>query len=148
MSVTTKFISEKIKKILYTLAMADCVFCKIVEGKIPAEKVYEDAEFLAFLDIHPLSPGHTLIIPKKHYRWVWDLPAGRQTFPNIGDFFEVAKKIALAQQKAFDTDWILSKIVGDEVPHAHIWLFPNDRVRGDKNNLKENGKKIRAYFGN
>ena len=148
MSVTTKFISEKIKKILYTLAMPDCVFCKIVEGKIPAEKVYEDAEFLAFLDIHPLSPGHTLIIPKKHYRWVWDLPAGRQAFPNIGDFFEVVKKIALAQQKVFDTDWILSKIIGDEVPHAHIWIFPNDKVKGDKNNLKENGEKIRAYFGN
>ena len=121
--------------------MADCVFCEIVEGKIPAEKVYEDNEFLAFLDIHPLSPGHTLIIPKKHYRWVWEVP-------NAGDFFEVVKKIALAQQKAFDTDWILSKIVGDEVPHAHIWLFPNDRVRGNKNNLKENGEKIRAYFGN
>ncbi len=128
--------------------MTDCVFCKIVEGKIPAEKVYEDNEFLAFLDIHPLSPGHTLIIPKKHYRWVWDLPAGRQASPNIGDFFEVAKKIAVAQQKAFDTDWILSKIIGDEIPHAHIWIFPNDKVKGDKNNLKENAEKIRAYFGN
>ena len=128
--------------------MTDCVFCKIVEGKIPAEKVYEDNEFLAFLDIHPLSPGHTLIIPKKHYRWVWDLPAGRQASPNIGDFFEVAKKIAVAQQKAFDTDWILSKIIGDEVPHAHIWIFPNDKVKDDKNNLKENGEKIRAYLGN
>lgn len=110
-------------------------------GTIPAEKVYEDEEFLAFLDIHPLSPGHTLVISKKHYRWVWDIP-------NAGDFFEVTRKIAVAQQKAFETDWILSKIIGDEVPHAHIWIFPNDKVRGDKNNLKENGEKIRAYFRN
>ena len=128
--------------------MPDCVFCKIARKEIPAEIVYEDKDFLAFLDIQPQSPGHTQIIPKKHYRWVWDLPAGRQVFPNIGDFFEVAKKIALAQQKAFGTDWILSKIIGDEVPHAHIWIFPNDQVKGNKNNLKENAEKIRAYFRN
>ncbi|OHA24473.1 MAG: hypothetical protein A3D52_01190 [Candidatus Taylorbacteria bacterium RIFCSPHIGHO2_02_FULL_44_36] len=121
--------------------MTDCVFCKIVKREIPAEIVYEDKDFLAFLDIHPQSPGHTLIIPKKHYRWVWDVP-------NAGDFFGVAKKIAVAQQKVFNTDWILSKIIGDEVQHAHIWIFPNAQVGDDKNNLKANAEKIRAYFGN
>ncbi|OHA18127.1 MAG: hypothetical protein A2664_01500 [Candidatus Taylorbacteria bacterium RIFCSPHIGHO2_01_FULL_46_22b] len=117
--------------------MENCIFCKIVSGEIPNHKVYEDENFLAFLDIHPQSSGHTQVIPKKHYRWVWDVP-------NAGNYFEVVKKIALAQKKAFKTDFILSKIVGDEVPHAHIWVFPTDQVKGDKNNLIENAEKIKA----
>ncbi|OHA20635.1 MAG: hypothetical protein A2836_01325 [Candidatus Taylorbacteria bacterium RIFCSPHIGHO2_01_FULL_45_63] len=116
--------------------MKDCIFCKIVSGEIPAEKVYENEDFLAFLDIRPLSAGHTLVIPKKHYRWVWDVP-------NAGDYFEVAKKIALAEQKAFDTEFILSKIVGDEVPHAHIWIYPENKVKENKNDLAGNADKIR-----
>lgn len=122
----------------------DCIFCKIVKKEIPAEIVYEDDNFLAFLDIHPQSPGHTQIIPKKHYRWVWDLPTYGQASPNAGEYFEVVQKIAKAIGKAFETDWILSKIIGDEIPHAHIWVFPNDKVGGDKNALKENAKKIRV----
>ncbi|MBX4198181.1 HIT domain-containing protein [Candidatus Parcubacteria bacterium] len=119
--------------------MENCIFCKIVKGDIPAHKVYEDDNFLAFLDIHPQSPGHTQIIPKKHYRWVWDVP-------NAGEYFEVAQKIAKAQMKAFDTDFILSKIVGDEVPHAHIWVFPNSSVKGDPKDFEGNAEKIRQAF--
>ncbi|HEY4479061.1 MAG TPA: HIT domain-containing protein [Candidatus Paceibacterota bacterium] len=115
----------------------DCIFCKIVANEIPSEKVYEDENFLAFLDIHPQSPGHALVIPKTHYRWVWDMP-------NAGDYFEVAKKIARAQQKAFATEWILSKIIGDEVPHAHIWVFPDPKIPGDRADLKVNCQKIKA----
>lgn len=115
---------------------SDCVFCKIVKKEIPAEIVYENAEFLAFLDIRPESPGHTQVIPKKHVRWVWD-------YENAGAYFEVAKKVALAQRKAFDTEFILSKIVGDEVPHAHIWVFPNNKIKGDKMDFPGNAEKIR-----
>lgn len=122
---------------------AGCIFCKIVAGDIPATKVYEDENFLAFLDIHPQAPGHAQVIPKTHYKWVWDLPAGRQASPNIGEYFEVVRKIAKAQQKAFGTEWILSKIIGDEVPHAHIWVFPSDGAKGDKNDLEQNAEKIR-----
>ena len=97
-----------------------CIFCKIVAGEISAEKVYENEHFLAFLDIRPLSPGHALIIPKEHYRWVWDVP-------NFGEFFEVAQKIAEAQKKAFGVEGVWSKTVGEEVAHAHIWVFPDPR---------------------
>ena len=76
------------------------------------------------------------MIPKLHVRWVWDLP-------NVGAYFEVVRKIALAQRKAFNTDWILSKIVGDEVPHAHIWVFPNSAVKGDKMAFETNKNKLR-----
>lgn len=117
--------------------MDTCIFCKIVAKEIPAHVVYEDADFLAFLDIHPQSPGHVQVIPKKHYRWVWDVT-------NVGDYFEVVRKVAKAQQKAFSTEWILSKIVGDEVPHAHIWIFPSNKVDADKNDFEGNKKKILA----
>ncbi|PIQ66336.1 MAG: HIT family protein [Candidatus Zambryskibacteria bacterium CG11_big_fil_rev_8_21_14_0_20_42_18] len=114
----------------------NCVFCKIVKGEIPSYKIYEDENFLAFLDINPQSPGHTQVIPKEHYRWVWDTP-------NVGEYFEVVRKIAKAQQKAFATDFILSKVIGDEVAHAHVWVFPNSKVSGDKKDFAENAKKIR-----
>jgi histidine triad (HIT) family protein len=116
--------------------MENCIFCKIVKGEVPAHKVYEDANFIAFLDIHPQSPGHVQVIPKEHYRWVWDVP-------NAGEYFEVVRKIALAQRKAFSTDFVLSKIIGDEVPHAHIWVFPNDAVPGDPKAFEENAGKIK-----
>jgi histidine triad (HIT) family protein len=114
-----------------------CIFCKIAAKKIPAHIVYEDTDFIAFLDIHPQSPGHVQVIPKNHYRWVWDVP-------NVGTYFEIVRKIALAQQKSFNTEWILSKIVGDEIEHAHIWVFPNNKVEGDKMDFEKNAKKISA----
>ncbi|HAO64799.1 TPA: HIT family protein [Candidatus Taylorbacteria bacterium] len=98
--------------------MENCIFCKIVNGQTPSHPVYEDEKFLAFLDIRPQSPGHTLVIPKEHFRWVWDVP-------NIGEYFEIVKRIALAQKKAFDVEQVICKIVGEEVPHAHIWLIPS-----------------------
>ena len=117
--------------------MTDCVFCKIVAKEIPASIVYEDTDFLAFLDINPQSPGHTQVIPKAHHRWVWDVP-------NVGAYFEVCRKIAQAQRKAFDTDFILSRIVGDEVPHAHIWVFPNSGVKGYKKDFDGNKNRVAA----
>ena len=121
----------------YPKAMADCIFCKIIAGEIPAHKIYEDDEFLAFLDIHPQSPGHAQVIPKKHYRWVWDVP-------DIGAYFEVVKKIAKAQQKVFGTEWILSKIIGDEVFHAHVWVFPGaSEAKGDTNDFEKNAEGLR-----
>jgi histidine triad (HIT) family protein len=127
--------------------MENCVFCKIVKGELPSFKVYEDEHFLAFLDINPVSPGHTLVIPKNHYRWVWDLPSkeeARAGEPNFNDYFGVAQKIALAQRRAFGTDWILSNVVGDEVHHAHIWVFPDRQIKGNKKDFEINAQKIRA----
>lgn len=113
----------------------DCIFCKIVKKEIPAHIVYEDNEFLAFLDINPRSPGHVQVIPKKHHRWVWQVP-------NVGEYFEVVKKIALSQQKAFDTEMVLCRITGEEVEHAHIWVFPDNKVKGDLKDFEGNKNKI------
>lgn len=97
--------------------MADCIFCKIVKGEIPCHKVYEDEDFFAFLDIRPLNLGHTLIVPKKHFRWVWDVP-------NIDRYYQTVGKIANAMKKAFNTDYVVSMVFGQEVAHAHVWLVP------------------------
>ena len=126
--------------------MDNCIFCKIVKGEIPSYKVYEDDNFLAFLDINPQSPGHTQVISKNHYKWVWDLPAQAGVPGNIGEYFLVVQKIAKAQQKAFETEWILSKIIGDEVAHAHIWVYPNDKVVGDKKDFAGNAEKIKQQI--
>ena len=63
--------------------------------------------------------------------------------PNIGEYFEVVQKIALAQRKAFDTDFVLSKIIGEEVLHAHIWVYPDSKIIGDKKDFALNAEKIR-----
>ena len=108
-------------------------------------RVWEDDKFLAFLDINPQSPGHVQVVPKKHYRWVWDVE-------NAGKYFEVVQKIAKAQQKAFGTEWILSKIVGDEVGHAHIWIYPakagnsDHKIKDDPKDFDANVKKIKDFL--
>ncbi|MFH0891922.1 MAG: HIT family protein [Candidatus Falkowbacteria bacterium] len=113
----------------------ECVFCKIAAKEIPCHKVFEDDGFLAFLDITPRNPGHVLVIPKKHYRWVWDVP-------EIGKYYEVVGRIANAERRAFGTEWVVSAVFGEEVPHAHVWLvprFPDDGHGGslDLSNVKK-----------
>ncbi|MEA1962702.1 MAG: HIT family protein [Patescibacteria group bacterium] len=100
----------------------ECLFCKIANKELPCYKVYEDKDFLAFLDIRPLNPGHTLVIPKKHFRWVWDVP-------NISEYYSIVSKIANAIKKAFDTDYVVSLVFGEEIAHAHVWLIP--RLKND-----------------
>lgn len=116
----------------------NCLFCKIINGEIPSHKVYEDEYFLAFLDINPRSPGHVQVIPKEHFRWVWDIS-------NYGDYSLVVQKIAKAIQRTFGTDAVWSRVTGEEVPHAHTWLFPDPReAKGDKNDFEGNAEKIRS----
>jgi histidine triad (HIT) family protein len=107
--------------------MDNCVFCKIVKGEIPSSKVYEDQNFFAFLDIGPVNKGHVLLIPKKHYRWLWDLPldTAKEALP-------LSSKLAKAVQKATGCDLVVMTVVGDEVPHAHIHLIPKFRNDGLK----------------
>jgi histidine triad (HIT) family protein len=99
--------------------MEDCIFCKIAKGEIPCHKVYENNNFLAFLDIQPVSHGHILIIPKKHIIWMYD--ADDETISNI---FNLTKKIMLALKKAMKCDYVQVWISGEEIPHFHVHLLP------------------------
>jgi len=118
--------------------MADCVFCKIVKRDIPAYIVYEDENYMAFLDINPRNPGHCLVIPKKHYRWVWDVE-------DISGYYKVVQKVANGIRKAMKTEWVVSLVLGEEVPHAHVWLVPRFEDDGHGASIKlDNIKKISA----
>jgi histidine triad (HIT) family protein len=95
------------------------IFSKIVNGEIPAYKVAEDENFLAFLDIFPVAKGHTLVIPKKEVDYIFDLDddlyIGLQAF---------AKKVAIGLKKAIPCQKVGVLVLGLEVPHAHIHLIP------------------------
>ncbi|KKW36007.1 hypothetical protein A2852_01085 [Candidatus Adlerbacteria bacterium RIFCSPHIGHO2_01_FULL_54_23] len=99
--------------------MQDCVFCKIVAGEIPSTKVYEDKEVLAFLDIHPKAPGHSLLIPKTHYRWFYEMP------DELSDHvFRATKRLARELKENHGADLVQVSIVGKDVPHVHFHLLP------------------------
>ncbi len=97
--------------------MSDCIFCKIINSEIPCYKIYEDNLFLGFLDIKPLNIGNSLLIPKNHHRWVTDVP-------EFGQYWETAKKIALATKNIVNADYISFLTLGMEVEHAHIRIIP------------------------
>lgn len=103
------------------------IFSKIVAGDIPAYKVAESAEFLAFLDISPLAEGHLLVIPKKEVDNLFDLDD--ETYTGLMIF---AKIVATGMKKAIDCNRIGVTVIGLEVPHAHIHLIPINGV-GDMN---------------
>jgi histidine triad (HIT) family protein len=95
------------------------IFSKIVSGELPCHKVAETNEFLAFLDINPLSKGHTLVIPKEETDYLFDVDD--TTYNGLMLF---AKKVAVAIKKVIDCKRIGVAVVGFEVPHAHIHLAP------------------------
>ena len=103
--------------------MDDCIFCKIAKGEIPSDKVYEDDEVLAFLDISPKVPGHTLLIPKQHYPWFEDFP---DEF--LDKVFRAAKRIAKDMKKDSSVGYVQVSVVGKDVPHAHVHLLPQKGI--------------------
>lgn len=108
--------------------MADCIFCKIIEGKIPSHKVYEDENSLAFLDANPTSKGHTLVVPKKH---VENIHEGK----NMDYMWNSITKVSNAVKDAFDPEGLNisqnnGELAGQEVMHMHFHITP--RYTGDE----------------
>ncbi|MFD1628924.1 HIT family protein [Pseudopedobacter beijingensis] len=99
------------------------IFTKIVNGEIPAHKVAETTEFLAFLDISPLREGHVLVIPKKEVDYIFDIED--ELYVSMMIF---AKIVAAGIKKAIPCNRIGVAVVGLEVPHAHIHLIPIDKI--------------------
>lgn len=101
-----------------------CVFCKIVQKKAPASIVYEDDAVMAFLDIRPLNEGHTLVIPKKHYAFIYEVPDGE-----VANLYKVVKKVALAVKRGVNAEGITiaqqnERAAGQEVFHVHVHVIP------------------------
>lgn len=99
------------------------IFTKIVNGEIPAHKVAETSEFLAFLDINPLREGHVLVIPKKEVDYIFDIEDDLYVSMMI-----FAKIVAGGIKKAIPCNRVGVAVVGLEVPHAHIHLIPIDKI--------------------
>lgn len=97
--------------------MSDCIFCQIIAKKVPSYTIYEDKDYLAFLDISQIVDGHTLVIPKVHVRWVWDVP-------DIGNYFAVIRTVAQKMQQVSGSDYVKSVTLGMLVEHAHVHLLP------------------------
>jgi histidine triad (HIT) family protein len=102
---------------------SSCIFCQIIAGKIPAYRVHEDDLSVAFLSIDPIKPGHTVIIPKKHHNFIWDI----QDQDLYNHLFTVARDLALKLKSVYQTKAVIQLIEGFEVPHAHIHLIPSDQ---------------------
>jgi histidine triad (HIT) family protein len=103
--------------------MQDSIFTKIIKGDIPCHKVYEDEKTLAFLDIHPSQPGHTLVIPKKQVEFIWDLgPEDYQALMNS------VQKVGRRLREVLQVPYVGVKVVGEEVPHAHVHIVPFSTV--------------------
>lgn len=103
--------------------MADSIFTKIIKGEIPAEKIYENAKTLAFLTIEPTQPGQVLVIPKKQTDQLWDL--------SDEDYLAVmatCKLVAKRMKEVLGVQRVGVRVIGEEVPHAHVHLIPLNTV--------------------
>lgn len=127
--------------------MNKTIFQKIIDREIPAEIVYEDDSYIAFLDIFPKSAGHTLVVPKSVYRWVDDVP-------EFGAYWETARTISRAIATAMNATYMTYQTYGVEVPHAHIHIVPRynlsedhlERSTADSAELARIGEAIRQVL--
>lgn len=108
----------------YNKIMDGCIFCKIVKGEIPANKIYEDETSLAFLDITPINPGHILLIPKEHHKNIYDMPDNI-----LSKIAPVIKKLSIALKSSVNADGINIGMnndgsAGQVVFHAHFHIMP------------------------
>ena len=112
--------------------MPDCVFCKTVKGEIPCYKIYEDSDFLAFLDIKPVNPGHTQVITKKHFETILDVP------PNVlSEMIKVVQKISktiteTVNAHGFNININTREAAGQAIFHIHIHIIPRFKNDGYK----------------
>ena len=99
--------------------MEESIFTRIINGEIPSHKIFEDAKTFAFLDIHPVQPGHTLVVPKQQVRFVWDLDEdGYQAL------METVRRVAHQIRTVLGSTYVGEKIEGVDIPHAHVHVIP------------------------
>lgn len=125
-----------------------CIFCKIIKGEMPAMKVYEDDDYMAFLDINPSNKGHTLVIPKEHYETFNDLPEDK-----LFGLTKITQKVSSAIEKAtschgYNVMVNNYKASGQLVPHVHYHIVPRyqgDGVMGKWKHGKYNEREAEEY---
>lgn len=141
------YIAPQNQTILFTMPS---IFTRIVNGEIPCHKIAETDEFLAFLDVFPCAPGHTLVIPKQEIDYIFDLDDA--LYEGLMKF---SKVIAAAVEKAIPCKRIGIAVVGLEVPHAHVHLIPmnsmadmnfNNKLKMSQEELAEIAVRIRSQL--
>ena len=113
-----------------TVTEFDCIFCEIAAGNVSAYKVYEGEDIVAFLDTHPLFPGHVLVCPREHRVTLSDVPLSA-----VGPLFAIVQLLAKAVESALDAEGTFVAInnrVSQTVPHLHIHVVPRRRRDGLK----------------
>jgi histidine triad (HIT) family protein len=113
--------------------MADSIFTKIIKGEIPSYKIYEDEKTFAFLDIHPIQPGHMLVVPKNQVSEFQELPD-----EDYQALFKTVKKLAKHLKKVTKAERVCSRIEGFDVPHTHIHLYPCNEAKEFYGSLDRN----------
>ncbi|RMG31066.1 MAG: HIT family protein [Methanobacteriota archaeon] len=103
--------------------MTDCIFCKIVDGSIPSFKVWENDRFMMFLDIRPINRGHSLVIPKFHVDYLFDMETN-----DYQELMSIVKQVSEPLRKSVGAKRIGIAVEGFEVPHAHVHLIPIDKA--------------------
>ena len=103
----------------YNGFMEDSIFTKIINGQVPCHKIYEDNKTFAFLDIHPMQPGHILVIPKTQVEFLWDL-----SDEDYAALMATVKKLGRHLRASLQVTYVGVKVIGTDVPHTHIHLIP------------------------
>lgn len=101
------------------MAQNDCIFCKIAAGELSAHKVYEDQDVVAFLDINPVNPGHTLVVPKDHNEYFEEM--GGERYQHV---MNTVQRVARAIKKTYNPPRVGLLVWGFEVPHTHVHVVP------------------------
>ncbi len=121
----------------------ESIFSKIIAGDIPSYKVYEDDYTLAFLDIYAVISGHALVIPKKQVEFVWDLDDA-----DYHALMSTAQKVARRLRQELAVSYVGEKVIGVDVPHAHVHLIPfndaADMQRANQENAEPNHEELAA----
>jgi histidine triad (HIT) family protein len=105
------------------MAQQDSVFTKIINGELPAHRIFEDDVCIVILDIHPIQPGHALVIPKESIEFIWDLPDS--TYHHLWD---VSRRIAEQLLRVCGSKRVSIIVDGEQIPHAHIQLIPTNHA--------------------
>lgn len=103
----------------YNNCMNDSIFTKIIKGEIPSHKIYEDELTYAFLDIHPATTGHTLVVPKRQVEFLWELPEA-----DYQAVMATVQRLGAQLRTTLEVPYVGVKVIGVDVPHAHVHLIP------------------------
>jgi len=121
----------------------DSIFTQIINGQIPAHRIYEDKKYIAFLDIHPITPGHTLVVPKDQIDKFTEMSAR-----DFKDLMNLSHKLSVHIQETLKTTRVVLRIEGFDIPHLHVHLLPvnvqSDTYKKGRSKIEPDHESLKA----